>query len=148
MPTASHTWAFPTAGPKWAQPEGTTPPAGHGRVRPAIAPPSGLRTVRPMATAPHTTTAPPGPVVVGLEGIQARYEIGRTKAVEVVAMEGFPASVVPGMHRYPVAALEAWELAISLLGTVAEVAPPAPVVIAPPAPGRPGRRPAGSGGAR
>lgn len=97
-----------------------------------------------MDTHPTTTT---NPVVLGLEGIQGRYQIGRTKAVELCAMDGFPGSVVPGMHRYPVAALDAWDLAFALQGTVAEPAPPAPVLVTPPAPGRPGRRPAG-GGAR
>jgi hypothetical protein len=83
-------------------------------------------------------------VVLDLDGVQARYAIGKTKATELVSMAGFPASVVPGMHRYPVAALEAWELAWALAGTVAEPAPPPPpVVIAPPAPGRPGRKPTG-----
>ncbi|MDZ7732833.1 MAG: hypothetical protein U5R31_06675 [Acidimicrobiia bacterium] len=87
-----------------------------------------------------------GTAMVDLEGIQARYAIGRTKATELVASEGFPRSVVPGMHRYPLAALEAWECATALRGTVAELAPPAPsVTVAPPAPGRRGRPPKGRG---
>lgn len=87
--------------------------------------------------------APPPPVPSSwtLEGLQARCDIGRTKAFDLVAVDGLPPSVVPGMHRYPVAAVEARELAFSLRGTVAQPAAPAPVVVAPPAPGRPGRRP-------
>lgn len=86
--------------------------------------------------------------MVDLEGIQARYRIGKTKATELAASAGFPTSVVPGMHRYPLAALEAWEFAVALQGTVAEATPPAaPVVVVPPAPGRPGRRPGATRGA-
>ncbi len=82
-------------------------------------------------------------IVVDLDGIALRYGIGRTKASELVADASFPKSVVPGMHRYPVAALEQWEVAASLSGTAAEVlTPAAPVFVTPPAPGRPGRRPA------
>jgi hypothetical protein len=85
------------------------------------------------------------PTIVDLDGLQARYGLGKTKATELAKTAGFPNSVVEGMHRYPLAALEAWELAHSLAGTVAEPKPaaaPAPVVITPPAPGRPGRKPA------
>ncbi len=94
----------------------------------------------------HTTPAPAGAsisgVVLDLEALQLRYAIGKTKAGELAATPGFPRSVVPGMHRYPEAAIEAWELAHSLTGTVAEPAQPAPpVLISPPAPARPGRKP-------
>ena len=79
-----------------------------------------------------------------LTGIQARYRIGKTKAGELVDTPGFPNSVVPGMHRYPVAALDAYDLRYSLHGTVADpanTAPPAPVVVARPPAARPGPKP-------
>jgi hypothetical protein len=79
-----------------------------------------------------------------LDDIQAHYRIGKTKAVELVNSDGFLNSVVPGMHRYPAAAVEAYDLAAALAGTIADPAnavPPPPVVIAPPAPGRPGPKP-------
>jgi hypothetical protein len=78
--------------------------------------------------------------ILGLEELQDRYGIGKTKAFELVHSDVFPRSVVPGMHRYPLAAIEAWELATALAGTVAAPAPPAPVIIAPPAPRSPGRK--------
>lgn len=79
-----------------------------------------------------------------LDDIQAHYRIGRTRALELVSDPAFLRSVVPGMHRYPAAAVEAYDLAVALAGTVAELAtaaPLAPVVITPPAPGRPGPKP-------
>ena len=102
--------------------------------------------MRSMDTAPTTTD--PLPLVLDLEGVQDRYRIGRTKAVEPCATEAFPKSVVPGMHRYAVAALEAWELSFALAGTVAEPVAPPPVLVTPPQPGRPGRRPSKGDGAR
>jgi hypothetical protein len=88
------------------------------------------------------TPAAPGPIL-DLEDLQVRYNLGKTKATEMASAPGFLNSVVDGMHRYPLAALEAWEMARSLAGTVAEPKPTAPtVVVAPPAPGRPGPRPA------
>ena len=83
--------------------------------------------------------------ILDLEALQRRYDSGKTKATELASSDGFPRSVVPGMHRYPLAAIEAWEFAHSLQGTVAEPKPalaPPPVVIAPPSRGRPGRKPA------
>lgn len=105
-----------------------------------------ISAARTVAAMTHTTPAPEGAsirgVVLDLEALQVRYAIGRTKSGELVSSPGFPRSVVPGMHRYPVAAIEAWELAYSLAGTVAEPAQPAPpLVISPPAPARPGRKP-------
>ena len=86
-------------------------------------------------------------VVLDLEGVAARYDIGRTKATELVAEVGFPRSVVAGMHRYPLAALEQWELAHALAGTVAEPkGAPAPVIVTPPARATPGRKPSSSSG--
>lgn len=86
------------------------------------------------------------PVILDLDGVQERYGIGRTKASDFVASEGFPNSVVPGMHRYPLVALEAWELAHALRGTIAEpAAPQPPVFVTPPEPGQRGRRPATRG---
>lgn len=82
-----------------------------------------------------------GMVVLDLDGIADRYRIGRTKATELAGTEGFPNTVVPGMHRYPLTALEQWEIATALAGTVAEPRPIAPIVVSPPAAGRPGRRP-------
>lgn len=129
--------------PEWAQTRGTNSSStwpqllGDGRER---------WTVRGMA---DTRPAPPGAdddePILDLEALQRRYDIGKTKATELASSDGFPRSVVPGMHRYPLAAIEAWEFAHSLQGTVAEPKPapvPAPVVIAPPSPGRPGRKPA------
>lgn len=81
-----------------------------------------------------------GPVVLDLDGVADRYGIGRTKATELVCAAGFPNTVVPGMHRYPLAALEQWEIATALIGTVAEPRPIAPMVVSPPGAGRPGRR--------
>lgn len=102
----------------------------------------GARTVPPMT---ETTPTPPGPKTPGpildLADVQARYRIGKTRAVALVAWADFPRSVVPGMHRYPLAALEAWEATYALAGTLAETRPAAPVIVAPPASGRPGRRP-------
>jgi len=94
--------------------------------------------VAPTASPPSTT------VMYGLEEIQAHYGIGRTKALELVNSPGFLTSVVPGMHRYPAAAVAAYDLAVALAGTPADpakAARPAPVVINPPAPGRPGPKP-------
>lgn len=79
--------------------------------------------------------------ILDLDDIQARYDIGKTKAYEVVSDPGFINSMVAGMHRYPAAALEAYELGVSLAGTVADPATavrPTSVVITPPALGRPG----------
>jgi hypothetical protein len=85
----------------------------------------------------------PSTSILDLEDLQARYGIGRTRATELAKSAEFPNSVVPGMHRYPLAALEAWELASALTGTVAEPKPAAaPVIVTPPAPARPGRKPA------
>lgn len=85
------------------------------------------------------------PAILDLEGIADRYEIGKTKATEVVNDPGFLNSLVEGMHRYLVAGLEILELHRSLAGTVADpsaVAPPSPpVVITRPAPGKPGPKP-------
>jgi hypothetical protein len=86
----------------------------------------------------------PNPSMLDLEDIQAHYGIGRTKALELVNTSEFLNSVVPGMHRYPAPAVEAYDLAVALAGTVADpatVPAPAPVVISPPAPGRPGPKP-------
>ncbi len=89
----------------------------------------------------------PGPIL-SLEDLQARYGIGKTKATELALSDEFPNTVVPGMHRYPLAALEAWETATALAGTIAEPRPatapaaPATVIVQPPAAGRPGRKPA------
>jgi hypothetical protein len=125
---------------EWAQTEGTNLRRSVGDLLAQI---GAARTVAAMT---HTTPAPEGAsisgVVLDLEALQLRYAIGKTKAGELVASPGFPRSVVPGMHRYPEAAIEAWELAHSLTGTVAEPAQPTPpMVISPPAPARPGRKP-------
>lgn len=83
----------------------------------------------------------PADVFLDTEGVAERYGIGITKAKELVQTPGFPASVVPGMRRYPLAALQEWERATSLAGTPAD-----PVlqgervtVVTPPPPGQPGR---------
>ncbi len=89
----------------------------------------------------HTTSA----AVLDLEGIADRYRIGKTKATEVVQEPGFLNSVVPGMHRYSVVALEILELHVALAGTIADpaltAAATAPVIVARPAAGRPGPKP-------
>lgn len=69
------------------------------------------------------------------------YRIGKTTAVELVALGGFPTSVVPGMHRYPAAAIHADDHAVALAGTVAD---PATVHRWPRWPS-PGRRPLAPG---
>jgi len=80
-------------------------------------------------------------VFVDQHGIARRYRIGRTKnGGDVVTQPGFPRSVVPGMHRFPLRALRAWELATSLAGTAADLAPD-PIVLSPPPPPRPAGRP-------
>lgn len=75
-------------------------------------------------------------VFVGVEGIAARYGIGRTKAYAVVTAPGFLRSVVAGMHVYPLRALRAWELAVAL-DDVLGATRPAPA----PPPARPSGRP-------
>lgn len=133
---------------------GTTPGAqpyvGGDRCRPRVArhrliPDAGAGPVRSM-THNHDGAEAPTPIhaMFDLDDLQAHYGIGKTKATELVNQPGFLTSVVPGMHRYPAAAVEAYGLAVALAGTVADPAkavPPAPVVIAPPAPGRPGPKP-------
>lgn len=91
-------------------------------------------------TAEAHLSSPTNPMY-DLEDLQADYRIGKTKAIELADSDGFPNSVVPGMRRYPRAAVEAYDLAVALAGTVADPAnavPPAPLVLAPPAPGKPG----------
>lgn len=97
------------------------------------------------AEAPTPTPVHP---MFDLDDIQAHYRIGRTKALELVNDPAFLRSVVPGMHRYPAAAVEAYDLAVALAGTIAEphgAAPP--VFVTPPALGKPGPKP-GAGAAR
>ena len=129
--------------PEWAQTPGTN---SWSTWRQLLGDDAGLWTVRGMAnTRPAPQSGDDHGAVLDLEALQRRYDIGKTKATELASSEDFPRSVVPGMHRYPLAAIEAWEFAHSLQGTVAEPKPapaPAPVVIAPPSPGRPGRKPA------
>lgn len=82
------------------------------------------------------------PAIFDLDDLMARYRIGKTKATELVQQPSFVRSVVPGMHRYPAAAIAAYELAVGLAGTVAEPSEaPAPVIVTPPTPGRPGPKP-------
>ena len=129
--------------PEWAQTRGTNSPSTW---RQLLGDGCDLRTVRGMAQQrPALPGADNHGAILDLEALQRRYDIGKTKATELASSDGFPRSVVPGMHRYPLAAIEAWEFAHSLQGTVAEPKPapaPPPVVIAPPSPGRPGRKPA------
>ncbi|MDA8310500.1 MAG: hypothetical protein M0Z46_07785 [Actinomycetota bacterium] len=71
-------------------------------MHPSPTSPTAPGTTAPSTAAPTTSTAQgpgPVPVVLDLDGVQARYRIGRTKAIELCAMEAFPKSVVPGMHR-------------------------------------------------
>ncbi len=102
-----------------------------------------------MPNAPHTM-ASEAQRYLDLEGIQSRYGFAKTRATAFVQAPGFVNSVVDGMHRYPVAALDLWDLATALAGTVAEgAATPRPaVVVTPPALGRPGRKPANAKAAR
>lgn len=99
-----------------------------------------------MTTTIGAEAPTPTPVhaMFDLDDIQAHYRIGSTKASELVNDPGFLNSVVPGMHRYPAAAIEAYDLAVALAGTVADpanAAAPPPVVVARPAPGKPGPKP-------
>lgn len=71
-------------------------------------------TIGPDRPTTHLT-----PTMLDLEDLQARYHIGRTKVLELVNHSGFLNSVVPGMHRYPAAALEAYDHAVALAGTPA-----------------------------
>lgn len=95
---------------------------------------------------PNTTGAEaptPAPVhrTFDLDDIQVHYRIGKTKALELANDPAFVRSVVPGMHRYPAAAIEIYDLAVALAGTIADPANAAPqssVVISRPAAGKPG----------
>lgn len=109
----------------------------------AIAVPEDLRTVGGMLTQPEQITPDPSDIFVDTEGIAERYRIGLTKAKELVRSPGFPASIVPGMVRIPLAALRAWEMATSLANTAADPAQTSDhvTVLAPPA-ARPAGRPA------
>ena len=129
---------------------GTNP--GTNSEGPEVVPIAGAGSVGTVAAMTDTTSARPGhdtpPPILSLEDLQERYGIGKTKATDLVGSDEFPNSVVKGMHRYPLAALEAWEYATALAGTVAEPsaaappAAPATVIVQPPAAGRPGRKPA------
>ena len=93
---------------------------------------------------PPTTVPSTAKSMLDLEDLQAHYGIGKTKASDLVKDPSFLNSVVPGMHRYPAAAIEAYDLAVALAGTIADparTAPVAPVVIAPPAKAKPGPKP-------
>lgn len=96
-----------------------------------------------MLTHPERTVPDPSDVFLDTEGIAERYRIGLTKAKELVRSPGFPASIVPGMVRIPLAALRAWEMAASLANTAADPAQTSDhvTVLAPPA-ARPAGRPA------
>lgn len=91
-----------------------------------------------MTEATSSTTPEQYPAILELADVMRRYRIGKTKALELVTGVGFPDSVVPGMHRYPLAAVELWEIGTSLEGTIAdpyrEVA-----LVTPPARGQVGR---------
>ena len=105
--------------------------------------PEGRRTVAAMPTQREQNTPDPSDAFLDTEGIAERYSIGLTKAKEVVRSGLLPASIVPGMVRIPLAALRAWEMAISLAGRPGDPAPPSDHVtlVAPPA-ARAGGRPA------
>jgi hypothetical protein len=97
-------------------------------------------TTATMAALPETTT-------VDLQGLMVRYRVGKDKVRDVYEQPGFPRSVVPGMHRWPLAAIEAWEYHSALAGTVADPVrfnqpAPAPVIITKPAPAKTGPKPA------
>lgn len=86
---------------------GTASPAGNDTV-------DGVDDPNGADRADRATPAPiPGPagdpadVFLDVAGIAARYDISRSKAYEVVDTDGFPASVVPGMKRIPLVALQA-----------------------------------------
>ena len=98
----------------------------------------------PNTIGAEAPTPTPAHDMFDLEDIQAHYRIAKTKATEVVNDPGFLNSVVPGMHRYPAAAIDAYDFAAALAGTVADPAkdtPTPPVVITRPAPGKPGPKP-------
>ncbi|HMQ25803.1 MAG TPA: helix-turn-helix domain-containing protein [Acidimicrobiales bacterium] len=85
----------------------------------------------------------PADVFLDVDDLAERYRIGRSKAYALVAVDGFPASVVPGMWRIPLAVLRRWETHVALAATDVPTAPipahPRPVPAPPPArrPGRP-----------
>ncbi len=62
-----------------------------------------------LGTAPAMTEPTPAPPdhnirpILSLEVLQARYDIGTTRATELARSDGFPNTVVLGMHRYPLA---------------------------------------------
>lgn len=98
----------------------------------------------PTTISAEAPTPTPIHAMFDLEDIQSHYRIAKTKTTELVNDPAFLNSVVPGMHRYPEAAIEAYDLAVALAGTAADPAnatPPPPVVIARPAPGKPGPKP-------
>lgn len=108
----------------------------------SVAGPEDPRTVGAMPIQPEQNTTDPSDIFLDTEAIAARYPIGLTKAKELVKSPGFPASVVPGMVRIPLVALRRWELAQSLAGTLADVAPQHEnVVVVSPPPARPAGRP-------
>ncbi|MFP5321563.1 MAG: helix-turn-helix domain-containing protein [Acidimicrobiia bacterium] len=102
-----------------------------------------------MSGSPPSPPADPADTFLDVEDIAARYGISRTKAYELVAEPGFPASVVTGLWRVPLGALRRFELHRSLAATdvpgadtPAQPAGPAavgPIPSLPPArrPGRP-----------
>lgn len=89
------------AGPGQRAQTGGTNPAGSG-----VVPIAGGEA---LGTAPAMTEPTPAPPdhntrpILSLEDLQARYDIGKTKATELARSDGFPNTVVPGMHRYRLA---------------------------------------------
>ncbi len=83
---------------------------------------------------PSATGFPP---ILDLEDVCSYFKIGKTKALDHVACPGFPDSVVEGMHRYSLAAIRIWEVGGE--STCAAAEPKPPVLVSPPAAGKPGR---------
>lgn len=86
----------------------------------------------------NATRTDPADVFLDAEAIAEHFEVGRTKAYELLAVEGFPASVVPGMVRIPLAAIRRWVMTTST-GTPA--APPPSTGDSPAGPDRPAPQP-------
>jgi predicted DNA-binding transcriptional regulator AlpA len=100
----------------------------------------GLPTALVAGILAGATGAPGAFQLIGIEGLQERYGIGRTTAYRLVAQPGFPARAPGGRDwRAPLASVLAWELAVSLGPTLAALAATAPSPVPAPRPARRGR---------
>lgn len=72
-----------------------------------------MATTHTTQEVPQSTTVA-ADVFLDVEDLATRYDICRSKAYELVKTPGFPRSVVPGMARIPLLALQSYELSYSL----------------------------------